>query len=180
MTSDGDRITCGKVIWAAGITCPRLDGLPDEIFARNNRIKVDAYCRVEGLEDFYVIGDGAKVIGSDAYPDGHPQVAQTAIQMGRLVSSNLKKADKNKWEPFEYIDKGSMATVGRNRAVVDLKAWKFGGFFAWVVWLVVHLYALVGVRNRLVVFLNWVWNYFSYDQSLRLIIKPHHPKRSEK
>ena len=121
LTSDGDRITCGKVIWAAGIISARLEGLPDAIFARNNRIKVDIYCRVVGLEDIFVVGDGARMIGSTDYPQGHPQVAQTAIQMGRLVASNLKKGDQSHWKPFHYVDKGSMATIGRNRAVVDLK-----------------------------------------------------------
>ncbi len=178
-TTDGDRITCAKVIWAAGITCPRIEGLPDEIFARNNRIKVDPFCRVIGLDSIFVVGDGA-LMETEDYPHGHPQVAQGAIQMGRNVAQNLRRRDPQKWKPFVYRDKGSMATIGRNKAVVDLKKWKFGGFFAWLVWLTVHLYALLGVRNRLVVFLNWVWNYFSYDQSLRLIIRPDQREQSNK
>ena len=107
-----------------------------------------------------------------AYPKGHPQVAQVAIQQGKNLAKNLKRIQKGKsLLDFRYRDLGSMATIGRNRAVVDLPRFKFQGFFAWVVWLIVHLFSLIGVKNRLFVFLNWIWNYFTYDQSLRLIIR---------
>ena len=178
-TSDGDHITCSKVIWAAGITCQRLEGLPEEIFCRGNRIAVDSFCRVKELEHVYAIGDLAYMEEDEPYPNGHPQVAQVAIQMAKLVAKNLRQQNTSLWNSFTYKDHGSMATVGRNKAVVDLKNWKFGGFFAWIFWLLVHLYSLVGVRNRIIVFLNWVWNYFTYDQSLRLIISPNHPKKSK-
>jgi NADH dehydrogenase len=102
------------------------------------------------------------------FMQGHPQVAQVAIQQANNLSNNL---NKNISKSFSYKDKGSMATIGRNKAVVDLKAGHFNGFFAWLVWLIVHLFALIGTRNKIFVFFNWIWNYFTYDQSLRLILR---------
>ncbi len=170
--NDDSKIRCGKVIWAAGITCQRIDGVPEGAYGHNSRLLVDPYCRIKGQQDVFAIGDACLMEGVEAYPHGHPQVAQTAIQMGRLLATNFKKKDESRWERFAYKDLGTMATIGRNRAVADLPSWKFGGFFAWIIWLVVHLFSLLGVRNKLIVFLNWVWNYVTYDQSLRLIIKP--------
>ncbi len=178
-TNDGQRITCGKVIWAAGITCKRMLGLPDDLLGHNGRLLINPYCQVIGANDLFAIGDIALAVEDEEYPKGHPQVAQTALQMARQLATNLKQENENDWEPFRYKDLGTMATIGRNKAVVDLPNWRFGGFFAWVIWLVVHLYSLLGARNKLIVFLNWVWNYFSYDQSLRLIIKPYHQKKRE-
>jgi NADH dehydrogenase len=111
------------------------------------------------------------------FPDGHPQVAQPAIQQGKLLIQNFKRLLENKpLKEFSYFDKGSMATIGRNRAVADIKSYTLGGFLAWISWLGVHLYFLVGVRNRLVVFLNWIYNYFNYDRAARLIIRPYKRK----
>lgn len=179
---DGSTIEAQKVIWAAGVTCETIDGIAEEVRARGNRLTVDAYNQLENHEDIYVLGDAASMI-SEEYPRGYPQVAQPAIQQAKNLARNIKKhglLKKEKWRAFKYKDYGTMATVGRNKAVVQLPSIKFKGFFAWLMWLGVHLYALVGVRNRLLVILNWVWNYFTYDQSLRLIIKPNSKRKSEK
>ena len=168
---DGSTIQARKVIWAAGIKGNVPKGLPEEVITWGNRIKVNERNQVEGMENVFAIGDVA-YMETEAYPQGHPQVAQVAIQQGKHLAKNLASAQRNKpLTPFQYKDLGSMATIGRNRAVVDLSSFKSQGFFAWVIWLIVHLYALVGIKNRLFVFINWVWNYLTYDQSLRLIIK---------
>ncbi|MEL6863863.1 MAG: NAD(P)/FAD-dependent oxidoreductase [Bacteroidota bacterium] len=168
---DGSKIQANKVIWAAGITGNTLQGLPKDALGWGNRIKVNRYNQLLGFEHVFAIGDIA-YMEEEAYPQGHPQVAQVAIQQAKLLSQNLKARHKgNDLEKFEYKDLGSMATIGRNRAVADLPAFRSQGFFAWVIWLFVHLFALVGVKNKLFVFINWVWNYFTYDQSLRLIIR---------
>lgn len=169
--NDGSSIPTQKMIWAAGITGNSIEGIPADSKTYGNRLKVDRHNRVEGMENVFALGDIAYMEEPD-YPRGHPQVAQVAIQQAKQLAENLKAEQKGKnWEDFQYKDLGSMATIGRNKAVVDLPNFKFQGFFAWTVWLFVHLFALVGVKNRIFVFLNWVWNYFTYDQSLRLIIK---------
>lgn len=174
--SDGSTIRTRKVIWAAGINGDPLDGIPEEVITFGNRLLVDRYGAVKGLTNIYAIGDIAYMIEDD-YPQGHPQVAQVAIQQAKHLGKNFKRQAKGKdRRPFSYQDKGSMATIGRNKAVVDLPSFRFQGAFAWLIWLFVHLFQLLGVRNRIIVFLNWVWNYFTYDQSLRLIIRP---RRSE-
>ncbi len=177
--ADGSLIQAKKVIWAAGITGNRLKGLPDETLTYGKRLKVNRYNQVDGFSNIYAIGDIA-YMEEEAYPKGHPQVAQVAIQQGKLLAKNLKSENANQlMKEFFYNDLGAMATIGRNRAVVDLPRFKFTGFFAWIVWLVVHLFSLIGVKNKLFVFINWVWNYFTYDQSLRLIIKPKIKKEFE-
>lgn len=173
---DGTKIRAKKVIWAAGIKGNTLKGLPETSVVRGNRVKVDAFSAVEGLEQVYAIGDIA-YMEQEAYPHGHPQVAQVAMQQGKQLAKNFKALLKKKnLSPFEYNDKGSMATIGRHLAVVDLPRFKFSGFFAWFVWLFVHLFSIIGTRNKVMVFINWVWNYFTYDQSLRLIMKSKEPK----
>ncbi len=168
----GEKIQANKVIWAAGIKGNTVAGLPEESIVWGGRIKVDRENRVAGVENVYAIGDIAYMEEPD-YPKGHPQVAQVAIQQGKNLAYNFKLQAKEKpFKPFKYKDLGSMATIGRNRAVVDLPKFKFQGFFAWIVWLFVHLFSLIGMKNRVFVFINWVWNYFTYDQSLRLIIRP--------
>ena len=176
----GEKIQANKVIWAAGIKGNTVAGLPEESIVWGSRMKVDRENRVMGVEDVFAIGDIAYMEEPD-YPQGHPQVAQVAIQQGKNLARNFKIQAKGKpFKPFEYKDLGSMATIGRNRAVVDLPKFKFQGFFAWVVWLFVHLFSLIGMKNRLFVFINWVWNYFTYDQSLRLIIRPENRIEKEK
>lgn len=168
---DGQKIAAKKVVWAAGIKGNFIEGLPNEVIHNGNRLKVNAFHQIEGFENIYAIGDIAAMI-SEEYPYGHPQVAQVAIQQGKNLASNFKALLKNKKQhPFHYKDLGSMATIGRKRAVVDLAYWKFQGAFAWLVWLFIHLLQLIGFKNRVFVFINWVWNYLFYDQSLRLIIK---------
>jgi NADH dehydrogenase len=167
----GEKIRSNKVIWAAGIRGNSIPGLPESAITYGNRLAVDRHSRVQGTDHIYAIGDIA-YMEEEAFPKGHPQVAQVALQQGQHLASNFKRQLKQQeWEPFSYKDKGSMATVGRNRAVVDLPAFSFHGFLAWVVWLMVHLFSILGTKNKVFVFLNWVWNYLSYDQSLRLIIK---------
>ncbi len=167
---DGEEIKTKLVIWAAGISGVVPPGIPDESVGRARRILVDEFNRVKGLDDVFAIGDSS-VMTTEDYPNGHPQVAQVAIQQGANLARNFKaikkKADLN---PFKYVDKGSMATIGRNRAVADLPFLKFSGFVAWLTWMFVHLMAIVGVKNRLLIFINWMWNYMTYDQSLRLIL----------
>ena len=174
---DGSKIRAKKVIWAAGIKGNTLKGLPETSVVRGNRVKVDSFSAVEGLDQVYAIGDIA-YMEQEAYPHGHPQVAQVAMQQGKQLAKNFKAILKNKsLSPFQYNDKGSMATIGRHLAVVDLPKFKFSGFFAWFVWLFVHLFSIIGTRNKVMVFINWVWNYFTYDQSLRLIMKSKEPKK---
>lgn len=170
--NDGTKIFAKKVIWAAGIRGSKLGGLAKETLGPGNRIKVNAYNQIEGFNNVFAIGDIA-FMTEEKYPKGHPQVAQVALQQASLTAKNLRNLLKGKaLEQFSYKDKGSMATVGRHLAVVDLPFMRFQGVFAWFVWMFVHLFTLLGVKNKVFVFINWVWNYFSYDQSLRLIIKP--------
>lgn len=174
--NNGEKIRTNNLVWAAGIKANFIEGLNTEILARGGRIKVNRYNQIEGYQNIFAIGDVA-FMTEDAYPNGHPQVAQPAIQQGKLLSKNLPRLLRgNPLEEFTYKDLGSMATVGRNLAVVDLPFWRFQGFFAWLTWMFVHLMSIVGVKNRLLIFINWLWNYVTYDQSLRLIIKQKSPK----
>ena len=161
------------LIWAAGVTGAPVLGLKAEaIVERANRYRVNQYNQVVEYKNIFAIGDIA-LMASETYPKGHPQVAQPAIQQGKLLGKNLLRLiDKKPLVPFKYFDKGSMATIGRNKAVVDLKSYKFGGFFAWFVWMFVHLMSLVGFRNRVVVLFNWTYNYINFDKAARLIIRP--------
>lgn len=161
------------LIWAAGVTGAPVKGIKvNSIQERGNRYKVNSYNQVEGYEHIFALGDIA-FMATESYPNGHPQVAQPAIQQGKLLGNNLLKLIKDKpMKPFVYKDKGSMATIGRNKAVVDLKHFKFAGFFAWFVWMFIHLMALVGFRNRVIVFFNWTYNYINFDKAARLIIRP--------
>jgi len=169
---NGSVIRSNNLIWAAGVKAVFIEGLPAESYAKNGRIKVDRFNKVEGCGAIYALGDIA-LMTEEKYPNGHPQVAQPAIQQGQLLAKNIVNGlHKKELKPFKYKDLGSMATVGRNLAVVDLPFWKFQGFFAWLIWMFVHLMAILGVKNRLFVFINWCWSYITFDQSLRLIIKP--------
>ncbi|MCA0237409.1 MAG: NAD(P)/FAD-dependent oxidoreductase [Bacteroidetes bacterium] len=170
---DGSTIRADKVIWAAGITGNTVEGLPEAARTRGNRLKTNAFNVVEGTENIYALGDIAFQQHDTPWPNGHPQVAQVAIQQGKNLASNLLKMEKGQQpSPFKYRDLGSMATIGRHKAVVDLPFWRFQGLFAWFTWLFVHLFAILGAKNKVIIFLNWVWNYLTYDQSLRLVIKP--------
>lgn len=169
---DGRTILAATVIWSAGVKGVILNGLNTECTVRGNRLKVDSINRVECYQNIYAIGDVAAMFTEET-PNGHPGVAPVAIQQGKLLAKNLTNIINGKpTVNFKYFDKGAMATVGRNRAVVDINKLHFQGIFAWFTWMFVHLMTLVGFRNKLVVFVNWVWSYFSYDRGTRLIIRP--------
>ena len=161
------------VVWAAGVKGAGIKGLDAvDLIAGGNRINVNEFNQVKGHPDIFAIGDIACMVTED-YPHGHPMVAQPAIQQGRLLAENLERLLTQKsMKPFEYIDKGSMATIGRNKAVCDIKGYRFQGVFAWFVWMFVHLFFLIGFRNKMVVFINWVYNYIRFDREARLIIRP--------
>lgn len=168
---DGMEIPTRTFIWVSGVRAVGIGNMPSECVGRGGRLKVDAYNRVEGLQDVFAIGDQCIMTADKDYPNGHPQLAQVAIQQGKLLAANLKRMEKKKpLKPFRYKNLGSMATVGRNRAVAEFKKVKTQGWIAWVLWLVVHLRSILGVRNRVSVMLNWIYNYFTYDQSLRIIV----------
>jgi len=158
------------LIWAAGVAGSGISGL--ESHYQRGRYQVDAYNRIGDLTNVFAIGDVAGMI-TDDYPKGHPMVAPVAIQQGELLAKNLKRIQQNKaLQAFVYKDKGSMATIGRNRAVVDINKLHFGGTFGWLVWMFVHLMSLVGFRNKVVTLMNWLWSYVKYDKGVRLIIRP--------
>ena len=169
---DGMTIPTRTFIWVSGVKATPIGNMPAGCIGRGDRFKVDAYNRVEGMEDVFAIGDQCIMTGGDKeYPNGHPQLAQVAIQQGKLLAANLKRMEKKKaLKPFRYKNLGSMATVGRNRAVAEFSKIKTQGWIAWLLWLVVHLRSILGVRNKVNVMLNWMFNYFTYDQSLRIIV----------
>lgn len=167
---NGELMNTQLVIWAAGISGVVPPGIPEEAIGRSRRMLVNEYNQLHGFEDIFAIGD-ASVMSTADYPNGHPQVAQVAIQQGTNLAKNFKAMrKKGTLKPFKYTDRGSMATIGRNRAVADLPFLKFSGFIAWLTWMFVHLMAIVGVKNRVLIFINWMWSYMTYDQSLRLIL----------
>ncbi|TDE18226.1 NAD(P)/FAD-dependent oxidoreductase [Dyadobacter psychrotolerans] len=171
-TKQGLRLRADNLVWAAGIKANPLNGLNPDVIVRGGRIKVDQYNRVQGYDNVFALGDVA-TMSEGKWENGHPQLAQPAMQQGKALARNVWRVmDGKKAIPFVYKDLGSMATVGRNRAVVDLPFWKFQGFFAWLTWMFVHLMSIVGVKNRVLTLINWVWSYITYDQSLRLILKP--------
>lgn len=169
--SDG-TIETPNVFWVAGVKANSLQGLPAEAYGPGNRLKVDSYNQLIGFPNIFAVGDTALMISS-SYPKGHPQVVQPAIQQAQNLTYNLRRMQKGlSPRPFTYQNKGSMATIGRNHAVVEFKRLRFGGFPAWSIWLFIHLLSIVGVKNRLVIFIDWMWSYFTHDPSLRIIIKP--------
>lgn len=180
---DGTTLESGTVIWAAGIKGNVPTGINQDLIARGNRIKTDRQCKVLGFENVFAIGDVAAVEEA-AYPNGHPQVAPAAIQQADMLVNNLKriemKSNGKHLLDFEYKDKGAMATVGRNLAVVDVPKPKlhFGGILAWFIWMSLHLMLILGVKNRFFVFVNWITNYFTRDQNLRLIFKEFYKDKS--
>lgn len=179
-TNSEVKFEAATVIWTAGVQGNLINGLDaSSLVERTERIKVNQFNQVEGYDDIFAIGDIA-LMATEDYPHGHPQMAQPAMQQGRHLAENLIKLVKNKeMKPFEYNDKGSMATIGRNKAVVDLPKFKFSGVFAWFVWMFVHLFSLIGFKNKAVVFLNWVYNYIRFDREARLIIRPYKKKKIE-
>ena len=168
---NGEVIPAKSVIWSAGVKGAVIPGLEKAEIVRGGRIKTNEFNLIEGYNNVFAIGDLAYMELKD-YPNGHPGVAQVAIQQGQQLAANLVRLiNKETPKAFDYFDKGSMATIGRNKAVVDLKYWKFQGFFAWLTWMFIHLLFLVGFRNKLVTLINWIINYFSQDRGTRLIIR---------
>lgn len=167
--SNGEEVYCETLIWTAGITGEPIDGFDGSVYARGGRFKVDAFNRVEGYNDIFALGDIA-YLEAPEYQRGYPQLAQVAIQQARCLAGNLNSGKFEK--KFKYKDKGSMATVGRNRAVADLHKLHMYGRPAWVTWMFVHLISILGMRNKLTVLINWIWAYCTYSTSLRLLVRP--------
>ncbi|MBK7234028.1 MAG: NAD(P)/FAD-dependent oxidoreductase [Saprospiraceae bacterium] len=166
--SDGQILKTGKVIWAAGVTGAIVHGISQEYISRDGRLLTDDYCRIKGHSDVFAIGDVARMETTE-YPNGHPQMAPAAMQQASWLGKYLMGKTQ---KPFKFTDKGQMATIGRNKAVAEFAGLKLSGFMAWLIWLMVHIYYLIGVKNKLFVLLNWIWSYLFYDQNLRLIIRP--------
>ena len=170
--SNGDTINSKNVIWSAGVKGNPIGGIPENLLQKTNRIKVDRHNRVESLQDVFAIGDVAHM-ETDKYPKGHPQVANVAIGQAKILAKNINSMQKNEsyqLKSYEYRNLGTMATVGRNKALVDLPFAKFKGRFAWLIWMFLHLMLILSVRNKLVIFINWAWNYITKNSSLRLIL----------
>ena len=168
--ASGNAIPTNNVIWAAGVTGNIIDDFNKENLVRNRYI-VDRYNKVKGFDNIFAIGDIA-YMETPKYPQGHPQVANVAINQGKNLAKNFKKDSEKDWQEYEYIDRGSMATIGKHRAVVDLPKFKFQGFLAWYLWMFLHLMLILSVRNKIAIFFNWMWSYINKDSSLRLIIAP--------
>ncbi|WP_233507482.1 NAD(P)/FAD-dependent oxidoreductase [Adhaeribacter pallidiroseus] len=171
---NGEKLITRTLIWAAGVTGAPVAGIRKESILRGNRLQTDEYNRVAGYQNLFAIGDIAAVVTPE-HPEGHPMLAQPAMQQGKLLGQNLKKLVKNQaMRPFHYHDQGTMATIGRNQAVADLKIFKkefkTQGFIAWFIWAFIHLISILGFRNRLFVLVNWMGSYFTYDKGIRLIV----------
>jgi NADH dehydrogenase len=172
---NGETIVSKNLIWAAGVSAKIFEGIPAESYGRGRRFSVDAYNKVNLTDTIYAIGDTCLQLTDNAFPEGHPQVAQVAIQQGKNLAKNFKnELKKQTLKAFKYNDKGSMAIIGKNKAVADVPKPKmhFKGFIAWVMWLFIHLISLISYRNRVTTFYNWMVAYFAKDQSLRMIIRP--------
>ncbi len=172
-TNTNNDLISATVIWAAGVEGAMVKGIDGDVPLRNKRLTVDEFNRVKGYENVFAIGDVASQTNDERFTKGHPMVAQVAMQQGSLLAKNIKNILLQKpLKAFRYKDLGSMATIGRNKAVVELPFMKMQGILAWFVWMFVHLMALVGWRNRAVTLVNWMWSYFNYDRGVRLIIRP--------
>lgn len=180
LLSDGTSITSATLIWTAGITGKTFEGIPKEVYGRGNRMQVDAFNRVIGLDDIFAIGDTCIQNSDPSFPNGHPQLAQVAIQQAICLAGNLVKAE-NSWKPFRYNDKGAMAIIGSHKAVADLNKPKlsFDGIIAWLIWLFIHVISLLSFHNKLRTLYNWMGAYFTKDQYYRMILRPE-DRRSDK
>mgnify|MGYP000309785404 FL=1 len=166
--STGEEIYCETLIWTAGITGNKINGISDDSITRGNRYIVDSNCKIKGYDNIYALGDIA-YLEDKSHPNGYPQVAQVAIQQAKHLAKQLNTGADT---AFKYVDKGSMATIGRNRAVCDLKFAYLYGRPAWATWMFIHLISILGMRNKVNVLINWVWAYLFYTTSLRLLIRP--------
>ena len=180
---DGTEIPTRTFLWVSGIRANAMPGIDESHLGRGFRFKVDEFNRIPGVEDVFAIGDQCLQTSDAAYPYGHPQVAQVAIQQAKNLAKNLKRIDKgadsSELTAFHYKNLGSMATIGRNKAVVEIGKFRSQGFFAWVLWLVVHLRSILGVKNKVMVLLNWLWKYVSYNDSIRMITYATKPREVE-
>lgn len=180
---DGTEIPTRTFLWVSGIRANAMPGIDESHLGRGFRFKVDEYNRIPGVEDVFAIGDQCLQTSDASYPNGHPQVAQVAIQQAKNLAKNLKLinqgADSSELTAFHYKNLGSMATIGRNKAVVEIGKFRSQGFFAWVLWLVVHLRSILGVKNKMMVLLNWLWKYVSYNDSIRMITYATKPREVE-
>lgn len=175
LTQGEDRFEASTLIWAAGVMGNKLPGLDPQSVRKDGRLLVDEFSRLKGSDCIFAVGDVAYMVTPES-PQGHPMVAQVAMQMGHLLAKNLRLlSEKRPMKAFHYNNKGSMATIGRNRAVAEIWSWKTQGFFAWMIWMFIHLMSLVGFRNRVVVLFNWFISYLNYDRGMRLIIRPFKP-----
>ncbi len=181
MGYDGDKvdfkneefIATKTLVWAAGIAANVVPGLRADSYTRGRRLSVNGINQVEGYDGVFAVGDAAFMVEEEKWPNGHPQVAQVAIQQAKNLAKNFVRMDEGKLtKPFKYVNLGTMATIGRNKAVVDLSFIRFKGLFAWMIWMFIHLRSIFGVKNKILVFINWVWSYITYDQSLRLTFLP--------
>lgn len=173
----GKTIPSNNVIWAAGVTGNVVAGINPEVVTRNRYI-TDRFNRVKGYDNIFAIGD-ISYMETPNYPQGHPQVANVAINQGKNLAKNILKKSESEWKEYEYKDQGSLATIGKHRAVVDLPGFKFQGFLAWYFWMFLHLMLILSVRNKLAIFFNWMWSYINKDSSLRLIIIPNKKNNTE-
>jgi NADH dehydrogenase len=172
LLGNGEKIATKSLIWAAGVKGIPIKGFDKEILLPNGRIMVNEYCQVKGFDNILAIGDIAQMTNDPRFPRGYPMVAQVAIQQGKLVANNLvKRLQGRSMQPFKYKDLGSLATIGRNKAVAEIGKTKLGGRFAWFIWMAVHLMSLLGFRNKMVVLTNWIYRYFTFDRGTRIIIK---------
>lgn len=173
LLSDGTTIETNSLIWASGVIANEVPGLPKEVIARGRRIAVDEHNRVQGTSNIFAIGDICVQTSDKNFPKGHPQLAQVAMQQGKLLGENLKRLqDGEALKAFEYNDKGSMAIISKYKAVADLPKFSFKGFFAWLLWLFIHIIPLIGFRNKIDLAFSWFWNFITNDPTLRLIIRP--------
>lgn len=175
----GEEIPTQTVIWAAGVKGNVIDGIDESVMVRS-RYRVNRFSQVEGYPNIYAIGD-ISYMETPKYPQGHPQLANVAINQGKTLAKNMKRRWKGQEvQPFEYKDKGSMATIGKHKAVVELPFWNFQGYFAWLVWMALHLMLILSIRNKIIVFFNWAWNYLTGDSSLRLILRDEKDRESRR
>ncbi len=173
LLADGSTLETETLIWASGVIAREVPGLPKDVIGRGRRIQVDAFNKVSGMQNVYAIGDACLQTTDPAFPNGHPQVAQVALQQGTLLARNIKRSLRNEpLKPFVYNDKGSMAIISKYKAVADLPKFSFEGFFAWLVWLFIHILPLVGFRNKVQLAFSWMWSFITNNPTLRLILRP--------
>lgn len=172
--SDGTKILSKNLIWAAGISAKSFEGFDEDSYGHGKRLKTNVFNLVDGYKNIYALGDSALVLGDNNFPEGHPQLAQPALQQAKNLANNLSLEKRTDWKPFHYKDKGSLAIIGRNKAVMDSPKQKYHlqGFIAWAIWIFVHIMGLVNFKNKIRTLYNWIGYYIYKDQSFRMIIKP--------